>query len=387
MSTYLVRAIKLKISMTKLYFLVLCFVAAYSCSNETDISENPIPYAKGIDSSDTFSRPDSTLAGQPFDTSAIVQLDSIKVDSLSDNQTEDDESDSDSVAAEQTTPSQDSLLVVKTETEPNKETPSPRPIKPIIEKTPVITKPKPSKPAEFDYRTMNLDAYRLGERLTFDIRYGVILAGTGVMTVDKEFVYKNRIVQRVFFEAKSNSSYSWIYKVEDQYVSYLDKYGIYPWKFIQKIREGSYKKDTEVEFDQVRGIAFERGKQYKIPSYTHDIISAFYYFRNIDLKSAKPGSIIKLSNYSKGKVHPLDVRVVGWQKVKVAAGTFNCVVLEPMVKAGGLFKNEGTLFVWLTNDPLKIPVKVETKILIGSITVELSKIEGVNRAIPAKVSK
>lgn len=361
------------------------FVVTHSCSNETDISENPIPYAKGTDSVDTISKPDSSLAGQPFDTTAIAQFDSIRVDSLSVDQDDEEDTESDSIAI---VPSgSDSLQDVKTEKEIIPETPIQKPIKPVVEKTPVITKPKPKKPAEFDYRTMNLDAYRLGEKLTFDIRYGVIVAGTGVMTVDKEFVYKNRIVQRVFFEAKSTSAYSWIYKVEDQYVSYLDKYGIYPWKFIQKIREGSYKKDTEVEFDQVRGIAFERGKQYKIPSYTHDIISAFYYFRNIDLKAAKPGSIIKLSNYSKGKVHPLDVRVVGWQKIKVPAGTFNCVVLEPMVKAGGLFKNEGTLFVWLTNDQLKIPVKVETKVLIGSISVELSKIEGINRSIPAKVSK
>lgn len=370
--------------MKKLFYLVLSLLLFISCSNEPDVTENPIPYAKGSDSTDSSLNPDSSFSEILPDTTDFTKLDSVLIDSTDEDLADTDNAEKDSLKV---IPGSEKIAESEPEKPPVQDQVVPKSVKPSNGKSGSTPAPKSEKPPVFDYRKMNLDAYRLGEKLTFDIRYGVILAGSGVMTVDKEFVYKNRIVQRVLFEAKSNSAYSWIYKVEDMYVSYLDKYGIYPWKFIQKIREGSYKKDTEVEFDQVNGLAFERGKQYKIPSYTHDIISAFYYFRNIDLKDVKKGSVIKLTNYSKGKVHPLDVRIVGWQQVKVVAGTFNCIILEPMVKAGGLFKNEGTLFVWLTNDPLKIPVKVETKVVIGSITVELSKIEGVSRTIPAKINK
>lgn len=373
--------------MKKIIYLALSLLISNACSNEPDISENPIPYAKGSDSSDTRFNSDSLSSVMPIDSIDILNLDSVSIDSTDEDFAENEKDENDSLLSNTEQPKTEKPVITEPEKPKAPDVPVQKPAKPTNGKPPVAVVPKPAKPAEFDFRKMNLDAYRLGEKLTFDIKYGVILAGSGVMSVDKEFVYKNRIVQRVLFEARSNSAYSWIYKVEDQYISYLDKYGIYPWKFIQKIREGRYKKDTEVEFDQVKGIAFERGKQFKIPSYTHDIISAFYYFRNIDLTDVKQGSFIKLSNYSKGKVHPLDVRIVGWQKVTVPAGTFNCIILEPMVKAGGLFKNEGTLFVWLTNDPLKIPVKVETKVVIGSITVELSKIEGVTRTIPAKVGK
>ncbi|MCA0445966.1 MAG: DUF3108 domain-containing protein [Bacteroidetes bacterium] len=373
--------------MKKIFYLVLSLLLFISCSNEPDVTENPIPYAKGSDSLDTPFTPDSSFSDIPLDTTDFIRLDSVTIDSTDEDLADSDSPAKDSVIAKNESEKPEKQTIAEPEKPTVPEGSVQKPIKPANGKPVAVAVPKAEQPPVFDYRRMNLDAYRLGEKLTFDIKYGVILAGSGVMSVDKEFVYKNRIVQRVLFEARSNSAYSWIYKVEDKYVSYLDKYGIYPWKFIQKIREGSYKKDTEVEFDHVKGLAFERGKQYKIPSYTHDIISAFYYFRNNDLSSVKKGSIIKLSNYSKGKVHPLDVRIVGWQKVKVPAGSFNCIILEPMVKAGGLFKNEGTLFVWLTNDPLKIPVKVETKVVIGSITVELSKIEGVTRAIPARVSK
>lgn len=332
-----------------------------------------------------------TLALRPFDTTAAIVLDSALY--LEEDPVIGASSDTtDTVAvlvAEVPVPSEP-IPVVQPEVPGDKPVPDipVKPSRPVAStgfRGSVKAEPVKPKEPEFNYRNLNKNAYRTGEKLTFDIRYGLIVAGIGTMSVDKEFDYKNREVQRVFFEAKSTPSFSWIYKVQNQYISYLDKYGIYPWKYIQKTREGSYKRDIEVEFDQVRGLAFEKSKQYSIPPYTHDIISAFFYFRNLDLKSAKAGDVIKLSNYSKGKVFPLDVIIRGWQRITVPAGTFNCVVLEPLVKAGGLFKNEGTLMVWLTNDEYKIPVKVETKVLIGSINVELVKAEGVSRIIPARV--
>lgn len=332
-----------------------------------------------------------TVAMRPFDTSAAIVLDSAQfLDDETVAEAEADTSRLDSVQSAITIISVEPVQVVPNGAINEKPVPelSAKPSRPVgTASTRPTSRPEPVKPKEpeFNYRNLNKNAYRTGEKLTFDIRYGLIVAGIGTMSVDKEFDYKNREVQRVFFEAKSTPSFSWIYKVQNQYISYLDKYGIYPWKYIQKTREGSYKRDIEVEFDQVRGLAFEKSKQYSIPPYTHDIISAFFYFRNLDLKSAKAGDIIKLSNYSKGKVFPLDVIIRGWQRISVPAGTFNCVVLEPLVKAGGLFKNEGTLMVWLTNDEFKIPVKVETKVLIGSINVELVKAEGVSRIIPARV--
>lgn len=259
------------------------------------------------------------------------------------------------------------------------------PIAPPIKEPSVVPKKKVNEKKAFDYRNFNRDSHRTGEKLTFDINYLAITAGEATMSVPEEFIYNGRVVQKILFEARSSRSYSWIYKVQDRYESLLDKYGIYPWKFNKEINEGSFHTKEEVVFDHIKEVAIEDGNEVKIPPYTHDIISAFYYVRNQDLANMKPGDVFKLSNYSSGKIHPLDVRFVGWEKITVPAGVFNCVVLEPLVKAGGLFKDEGTLFVWLTNDQLKIPVKVATKVVIGSINVELTKIEGVNRPIPAKI--
>jgi hypothetical protein len=43
----------------------------------------------------------------------------------------------------------------------------------------------------------------------------------------------------------------------------------------------------------------------------------------------------------------------------------------------GLFLNEGNIRVWVTNDAARIPVLMKSKVLIGSVTAALTKVEGV----------
>ena len=56
-----------------------------------------------------------------------------------------------------------------------------------------------------------------------------------------------------------------------------------------------------------------------------------------------------------------------------------------MIMEGGLFKSDGRIIIWMTNDERKIPVKVSTKVVIGSIDAELREYSGVNGRIKAKV--
>ena len=67
-----------------------------------------------------------------------------------------------------------------------------------------------------------------------------------------------------------------------------------------------------------------------------------------------------------------------------SAGEFRCIKLEPMVEEGGLFKSEGSILVWLTDDQIKMPVKVKSRVLIGSIDADLSKYSGLAGQLNSK---
>ncbi|HMK38835.1 MAG TPA: DUF3108 domain-containing protein, partial [Bacteroidota bacterium] len=234
-------------------------------------------------------------------------------------------------------------------------------------------------------RTIDNVAFGTGERLVFDVNYGFITAGEAVLEIPALDTIAGRQCYRVEFRVNSLPSFSWIYRVQDRYVTYIDAGTIAPWKFEQHVREGSYSRDFIAEFDQRRNTARTADSTYPVPQYVHDILSAFYFARTIDYGPLKAGDQIQLSNFYKDKTYDLIVRVLGRQQLEVAAGTFNTVVIEPLVKEGGLIKVEGRIVVWLTDDQRKIPVRVNTKVVIGSIDTELKAYTGIRGPVPSRV--
>jgi hypothetical protein len=234
-------------------------------------------------------------------------------------------------------------------------------------------------------RTVSNEAFGVGERLVFDVNYGMITAGEAVMAIPAFDSIEGRKCYRVEFSVNSLPSFSWIYKVEDRYLTFIDIETIAPWRFEQHIREGSYARDFVAEFDQFRGLAKTKDSVYQVPEYVHDIMSAFYYTRTLDFDGMERGDYITLHNFYKNKSHELRVRFLGRQELEVAAGTFRTIVVEPLVKEGGLFKSEGRIVVWLTDDERKIPVRVNTKVVIGSIDTELRSYSGLVGPLGARV--
>jgi hypothetical protein len=238
---------------------------------------------------------------------------------------------------------------------------------------------------EKKFRKIENKAFTAGEKLTFDVNYGFITAGRAFMEIPQIKKISGRDAFNVVFRVNSVSTFDAFYRVRDRYETYLDVEGIFPWRFEQHIREGSYSRDFSAYFDQWKGKAITKKGSYPIPENVNDIVSAFYYLRTFDFSNAKVGDTFHLENFFKDKVYPLDVIYRGKEKITVAAGTFNCFIVEPLVVEGGLFKSEGSIIIWLSDDELKIPVKVKTKVLIGSIDAELTKYEGLKGKLLSKV--
>jgi hypothetical protein len=230
--------------------------------------------------------------------------------------------------------------------------------------------------ADKEFRKLENNAFKVGEKLTFDVKYGFVTAGVATMEIPRTKKIAGRDVFQITFQVISVPSFDWFYKVRDRYESYMDYEGLFPWRFEQHIREGGYSRDFSAFFDQRNGKAKTTEGDYEIPKYVNDIVSAFYLARTFNYSNMKKGDRIHLENFYKDKVYPLDVLYHGKERVSVAAGTFDCFIVEPLVKEGGLFKSEGNILVWLTDDNIKVPVKVKTKVVIGSIDAELTSYNG-----------
>ena len=211
--------------------------------------------------------------------------------------------------------------------------------------------------------------YGPGERMVFDISYGPISAGEGILETIGTVDHLGRTCYHVQSTANSNRFFSSVYKVRDKIVTYIDVVDLSSAYFYKRLREGDYKKTLEITFDRAAGVArYGDGKTLAVPPGVQDELSAFYYVRNLNLES---GVDLMVPAHTSRKNYNMKVIVHGRETVEVPAGKFDCFVVEPIVEGEGLFKHEGRITIYISADEHRVPVLVKTKVPVGSIDVAL----------------
>jgi LysM repeat protein len=225
----------------------------------------------------------------------------------------------------------------------------------------------------FNYRVSpNVRAFGVGEKLVFAVKYFNVTAGFGILEIEQLAGIKGHRVYKLAATATTSSFFDNIYRVHDRIESYIDVMGLFSWKYAKKLEEGGYRGHSELSFDHEKGIATKQtGETYPIKSFVQDVLSELYYYRTFDLSKGKNDEVYIDVCADDGKSYQILVNKLRYETVTVDAGTFDCVVVQPHLKYEGIFKQAGDVIIWLTNDANKIPVKVESKIAIGSINAEL----------------
>ena len=211
-----------------------------------------------------------------------------------------------------------------------------------------------------------------GESMTFDLKWGFISGGQAVMAIPEIVVERGSPCYRIVSLAESNAFVSAFFPVRDVAESHLDVRELVTLKFEKRLREGNFRSHDLVFFDHDRHIAYypDRGRIVPISLDAQDILSSLYFVRMMDLEVGKSVSI---ENHADKKNYPLEIRVLRRERVSVPAGRFDCIVVEPIMRTTGIFRHEGTLKVWLTDDELHLPVLMRSKVFVGSISAELTE--------------
>ncbi len=211
------------------------------------------------------------------------------------------------------------------------------------------------------------------EKLSYDIYWMGIYAGKAVLEAEnKNGIFK--ITSRV----QSAPVISAFYKVEDFAESIVTN-GL-PFKLRLKLQEGTHTSDKETVFDmgnrKVTFINYLKGKkkEHDIPNGSvWDILSGFYYLRTFKLAAGKTAYV---DIFDSNKFFRAEVNILKKEMLQIPGiGDVSTVLIKPELKSEGLFKKTGDIFIWLTDDDRKIPVRVETKIPVGNVVAELKGIE------------
>lgn len=153
--------------------------------------------------------------------------------------------------------------------------------------------------------------------------------------------------------------------------------GAVPPKKIYRIslKEGNFKREREFVFSRLGKVLYidhlkNERLEFDVPEVIYDPLSAFYVVRKMNLSVGGSVNVLVFDNKS---VWDMEVKVLRKEKVKTPLGVFDTIVIKPLMKTEGIFKSKGDIHIWVTDDELKMPVKLQTKIAIGSVTAILVK--------------
>lgn len=182
---------------------------------------------------------------------------------------------------------------------------------------------------------------------------------------------------------ESSGLVSKLYKVYDDYMAELGRdYCVQNTHTVA--HEGSRQRDTVVHFDSgaKKASYLERdlsshamlSLETDIPACVHDVIGGLLFLRTQNLE---PGHSLEVPVSDGKKAISAKVEVLDREQIKVPAGTFKTIRCEAFLFNGELYRRPGHLYVWLTDDARKLPVRIQVRLhfTIGTITLQLEKEE------------
>lgn len=220
--------------------------------------------------------------------------------------------------------------------------------------------------------------FQIGEILQYKLKYGIITAAEGTIKVlNSDLKFDDNPTYRLMVDARTSGTFDIFYKVRDHYDSYIDKVNLTPYFYQENIREASYRREDKARFYQdTKKVVSNKGTFTAPTNQTFDLVSAYYFARSLDITKLKIGEEFKL-NYFLGKsIHQLQIKYVGKEIVKSKLGNIRCLKFSPSIQPGRIFKKDSSLYLWITDDGNRVPVKAQVEIIVGAVTMEIKSAEG-----------
>jgi hypothetical protein len=208
--------------------------------------------------------------------------------------------------------------------------------------------------------------FGVGERADYDVKFGPLKVGSGSMQVSGIESVRGREAYRTSLKIKGGTFF---YKVNDLFESWIDTRSLASLRFHQDQEEGGRDREKLFEIFPERQVYKENDKPEK-PSVSQplDDGSFLYFVRTVPLEV---GQTYHFDRYFRPDRNPVTIKVLRKERIKVPAGEFDAVVVQPVIKTKGIFSENGEAQVWLTDDDRRIMLQMKSKLSFGSLNLYL----------------
>jgi hypothetical protein len=205
-----------------------------------------------------------------------------------------------------------------------------------------------------------------GERLTYDAYFGPLKAGEGTMEVVGRENVRGVDTWHTRFQIRGGVPF---YRVDTMLESWFSTQCFHSVRFVQDQDVGEKERLRRVEIFPERGVYRENDKA-EVPTVASplDDGSFFYFVRTLDLEV---GRTYSFDRYFRPDRNPVIIKVIKRERVRVPAGTYNAIVVQPIIKTKGIFSEDGEAHIWFSDDADRIMLQMKTRLKFGSLNLYL----------------
>jgi hypothetical protein len=223
--------------------------------------------------------------------------------------------------------------------------------------------------------------FRVGEKLSYEIRWMGIPVGLAYLNVKEITQVSGRDCYHIIVSVKSNAFLSKIYKVDDEFHTYIDREKLYSLRFMKKQSEGNYRSHEMITYDHMWNKAVYKSlrngttKEFKTHENTQDDLSAIYYFRIQDIDFSKN---ISMSVHADEQNWKLEIRIVDRGMMNInRIGPVESLEIEPVaIREDGKKLQKGRLWIWFSADENRIPLVAKANApIVGTVTAVLIDVQ------------
>jgi hypothetical protein len=206
----------------------------------------------------------------------------------------------------------------------------------------------------------------LGERLVYDVKFSAVKVGSGFMEAVGYENVRGVDALHVRFVVRGGTFF---YKVNDVLESWIDTARFVSLRHRQDLSEGSKDRERNFEFFPERRTFTQDGRPEE-PGLSEplDDGSFLYFVRRVPLEV---GRTYEFNRYFRPDRNPVKIIVLRRERIRVPAGEFNAIVIQPIIKAKGLFSEGGKAQVWLSDDSARVMLQMKSSLPIGSLNLYL----------------
>jgi hypothetical protein len=208
--------------------------------------------------------------------------------------------------------------------------------------------------------------FAVGERLEYEVRFGFIRAGTGSMEVRAITDVRGRRTWHTVFRVRGGVP---MYRVDNRLESWIDIESFSSLRHHQDLSEGRRSRERKFEIYPDRRVFIEEGKEEEPGvSAPLDDGSFLYFIRTVPLEVGREYSF---DRYFRPDRNPVRVRVLRRERIRVPAGTFDAIVIQPIIKTPGIFSEGGHAEIWLSDDDRRMMLQMKSRLPFGSLNLFL----------------